>query len=476
MPSYLITVSGELPLRSRRTRPRFYQVLVENIKDAVSRAGARVLDSRIVEAKILLRTDIDVMDKIARVFGVYRVGHVLVYEFKDLKDLATWIFENAKDAVAGKKFAVRVKRSGHHGFTSLDIAREAGTLLKPLSAGVDLESPDVVVEVEVRGSAAYLYREVLKGPGGLPTGVEGNALVMFSGGFDSPVAAWLAAKRGIQVDFLHYVMGPARSSYYALLVAKTLTYNWLHGYRPRLIVVGFEDLLVEVVKKVEWSYRQVALRALMYIVASRIASKMGYDALVTGESVGQASSQTLKNLSAIERAVELRIPVLRPLIGFDKEEIIELSRRIGLYDLSSKVTEACTIAPTRVATSSTPGEVLKQLENIDKSLVDRAVSSMKIVDVLTARPEEAVLPDAIEIDFIPEGALVLDARSEEERSKSPIPGAIPVNEVDPSRIPRDKVVLFVCDSGSTSYVLAKVFREQGIKAYSLKGGGKEYKR
>lgn len=474
MPNYLITVSGELPLRSGRTRPRFYRALVENIRDAVKRAGAEVLDSCVVEAKIFLETDKEVMDKIARVFGVHRVGHVLVYEFKNLKDLVTWIFENAKSVVTGKKFAVKVKRSGKHEFTSLDVAREVGALLKPFSAGVDLENPEVVVEVEVRGLTAYLYKEVLKGPRGLPTGVEGNALTLFSGGFDSPVAAWLAAKRGIRVDFLHYLMGPAQPSYYAFLVAKTLAYNWLYGYRPKFIVVNFGDLIVEVTRKVEWSYRQVVLRALMYIVASKIANDMGYDALVTGESVGQASSQTLKNLSAIEKATGLNIPILRPLIGFDKEEIIELSKRIGLYGLSSKVTEACTIAPTRVATSSTPRDVLKQLENIDKSLIDRAISSMKVVDVLVTKPEEVVLPDNIEIDFIPEDALVLDIRSEEERSKMPISRAIPISEVDLSKIPKNKVVLIVCDSGSASYVLAKVFREQGIKAYSLKGGAKNY--
>lgn len=474
MPSYLITVAGEIPIRSPRTRRRFYKTLIENIKDAVKRSGARVLDYKLAEAKIHLNTDKDVIGDIARVFGVHRVGSVIAYEFKDLDDLASWVYENAKAVVSGRKFAVRVKRSGVHPFTSLDVAKRVGALLKDLSAGVDLENPEVLVEVEVRGSTAYLYKESLRGPGGLPVGVEGKALVLFSGGFDSPIAAWLTAKRGVQVDFLHYVMGPLQPSYYAFIVAKALAEKWLHGYNPQLIAVDFRDIVAEITRKVDWSYRQVVLRALMYFVASRIASSRGYDALVTGESVGQASSQTLRNLSAIERAIKPEIPILRPLLGLDKEEIVEYSKRIGLYELSSKVAEACAIAPTKVATASTPEEIRKYLELVDMGLVERAISSARVVKLLEANPEEILPPDDIEIDFIPEGAIVVDTRNESERSRRPIPSALPAGNVDFTKVPRDKVVVVVCESGTTSYLLAKILREQGIRAYSLRGGARAY--
>ena len=470
LPEYLITVAGELPLRSARTRPRFYRALIENIRDAVNRASARVLESEVVEAKVFIVTDKDVISRVAKVFGVYRVGRVLRYNFRDLGDLAKWAYENTKDIVIGKKFAVRVKRSGFHSFTSLDVAREVGALLKPLSAGVDLEKPDITVELEIRGSTAYLYRESLKGPGGLPTGIEGRALALFSGGFDSPVAAWMAAKRGIQVDFLHFVMGSQKPSYYAFLVAKYLASEWLYGYKPKFIVVDLRDVVVEVSKKVDWSFRQVVLRALMYVASSKMALLGGYDAVVTGESVGQASSQTLKNLSAIERAVKPQVPILRPLMGLDKEEIIELSRRVGLYELSSKVAEACAIAPRRVSTSSEPEDVLHQLDRINMTILDNALSSAKVVSVLEGFPEELLPADEIEVDFVPEGALIIDARSGNERREKPIPGAIPLEQLDPSKAPRNRVVVVVCETGQVSYILAKMLREQGIKAFSLKGG------
>ncbi|MEM1772459.1 MAG: THUMP domain-containing protein, partial [Desulfurococcaceae archaeon] len=124
MPRYLVTVAGEIPLRSNRTRPRFYRVLIENIKDAVERAGGRVVEIRIIDAKILLETNVDVEHTVARVFGVHKVGKVLEYEFRDLKELANWVSEHSRSIVQGKTFAVRVKRSGSHSFTSLDVARE----------------------------------------------------------------------------------------------------------------------------------------------------------------------------------------------------------------------------------------------------------------------------------------------------------------------------------------------------------------
>ena len=470
MPEYLVTVSGELPLRSKRTRPKFYKRLINNIKDMVERNNARVLGSRIVEAKIWLVTDRDVLTGLSRVFGVHRAGLVNTYSFRDLSDLAEWVFKNTKSSVEGKKFAVRVKRSGKHSFTSLDIARKIGELLKPYSSGVDLENPEVLVELEVRDSTAYLYTSTMSGPGGLPVGVEGKALVLFSGGFDSPVAAWFTAKRGVEVDFLHYYLGSTLSSYYAFIVAKKLASEWLYGYRPGFILVDFTDMISEVARRVEWSYRQVVLRALMYIVADKIAERLQYDALITGESLGQSSSQTLKNLSAIEKAIKPKTPILRPLLGLDKEEIIDISRRIGLYEYSSKVFEACAIAPARVVTAATPEEIAKYVSSIDLSLVERSIKSLRIYDVLSTSPENIALASGIELDFIPENAVVVDVRS---NRTPPIPNSITLSEINSEKL-KDKTLVLVCETGSVSYIMAKELREMGYRAFSLKGGVKAY--
>jgi thiamine biosynthesis protein ThiI len=468
MPEYLITVAGELPLRSKRTRPKFYRRLIDNIRDMAERSNARVLNSRIIEAKIWLTTDRDILAGLSRVFGIHRAGVVITYNFRDLDDLAEWVFKNTKSSIEGKKFAVRVKRSGKHTFTSLDVARRIGELLKPYSSGVDLENPEVLVELEVRGLTAYLYTSTVSGPGGLPIGVEGKALVLFSGGFDSPVAAWFIAKRGVEVDFLHYYLGSTLSSYYAFTVAKKLASEWLYGYRPSFILVDFTDVISEIARRVEWSYRQVVLRALMYIIADKIAEKLNYNAIVTGESLGQASSQTLKNLSAIEKAVKLKTSILRPLLGLDKEEIIDISRRIGLYEYSSKVFEACAIAPTRVVTAANSEEITRYINTVDLSLIEKSINSLRIYDVLSTSPDDIVSASGIEIDFIPENAVLVDVRS---NRSPPIPNSIALRDIDLEKF-KDKTLVLICETGNVSYIMAKELREMGYRAFSLKGGVK----
>jgi thiamine biosynthesis protein ThiI len=195
---------------------------------------------------------------------------------------------------------------------------------------------------------------------------------------------------------------------------------------------------------------------------------MGYEALITGESIGQASSQTLKNLSAIERAVGIKIPVLRPLLGLDKEEVIEYSRRIGLYEYSSRVFEACAIAPTRVVTAASPEEISRYLSSVDASVIEKAVNSARVYDVLSASPEDVVLASSIELDFIPENAVVVDVRR--DRSQ-PLLNSIPLSEVEWEKL-RDKVIVLVCETGSLSHLIARELRELGYKAFSSRGGVK----
>jgi thiamine biosynthesis protein ThiI len=227
-------------------------------------------------------------------------------------------------------------------------------------------------------------------------------------------------------------------------------------------------VISEITRRVEWSYRQVVLRALMYIVADKIAEKLNYNAIVTGESLGQASSQTLKNLSAIEKAVKLKTSILRPLLGLDKEEIIDISRRIGLYEYSSKVFEACAIAPTRVATAANSEEITRYINSVDLSLIEKSINSLRIYDVLSTRPDDIVFASGIEIDFIPENAVLVDVRS---NRSPPIPNSIALRDIDLEKF-KDKTLVLICETGNVSYIMAKELREMGYRAFSLKGGVK----
>ncbi len=375
----LAAVAGEVALKSERTRPRFERRLVANVRDALERNGVGYEKVEVVDGRLLVWTEQleEALHVLLRVFGVHGATVAYAFEYESLGDLAARVEEVAAEWVKGRRFAVRARRAHAEGFTSLDVAREVGARLKPYSAGVDLDNPEVEVHVEVRGRRAFVHRGFERGPGGLPVGVEGRALVLFSGGIDSPVAAWLTAKRGVEVDLLHYILADPRSLDEALEVAKVLASRWLYGYRPKLYAVDFRVVTGIIAAKVRREYAQVVLRAAMYIYASRFAEKRGYQALVTGESLGQVSTQTLGNLSALERVLARSLPVpliLRPLAGMDKEEIVQMARRIGTYEASARVREYCRIAQEgRVITRADPRtleeELAKVLEYVDMALV-----------------------------------------------------------------------------------------------------------
>ncbi len=470
MKVYLLGLSGEIILKSGRTRPRFQRRLVDNIEDALSREGFTDFKVRIQEARLIVKAGNGAGRVLERVFGIHSVAEAFEIPFSTLDDLALRIEDLLKDSVKNRKFAVRARRSGKHSFTSMDVARVVGARLYPYSSGVDLGSPEVEVFIEVRGSKAYVYTDKTQGPGGLPIGVEGRVAALFSGGFDSPVAAWYAARRGCEVDFIHFILGSPRSAYYAFKVARELARQWLYGYRPKFLVVDLGRIVAEMMKVIRRDYLQVVLRAVMYIVADKLASARGYDALVTGESLGQASSQTLKNIGAVESVVQLKLPVLRPLIGFDKEEIISFNRKLKLYRLSSRVEEFCAIASGPVATKASPRKLAYELSKIPGELLDDAAKRVKEYDLLSSSPNEPLMEQAIEIDFIPENALVIDVRDEEEFKRWHYPGAIHISQLKNIDDLKNRTVVFYCDKGDVSYLFAKQFREEGITAFSVKNG------
>ena len=366
---FYAALAGEIVLKSDRVRPRFQARLVENLVAAFKKFGARCERPAIIQARLVGRCDSDndlerAVLAATHTFGIHGSTVAHVVEYHDLRELAERVRLVAAEWVRGKKFAVRAKRTGVEGFTSLDVAREVGSALYSYSAGVDLENPEVEVFVEVRGDKAYIHKGFRPGPGGLPIGVEGRGLALFSGGLDSPVAAWMAAKRGIEVDLLHFILASPRSLEDAKRVAKRLVELWLHGYNPRLYVVDFRAVTEAIRTSVRRDYAQVVLRAAMFKAAELIAEKQGYQALFTGESIGQVSSQTLHNLYALARVVPLQVPLIRPLAGLDKEEIISIGRRIGIYEEAAKTKEYCRLGSGPVTTRARPETLRVEYEKV----------------------------------------------------------------------------------------------------------------
>lgn len=459
---------GEITIKSSRVRRRFENLLVRNIKHALSSKG--ISRHNIVKGggRIFVYTD-DIrnsLEVLRRVFGITSLSHAYESKFNSLSDILELGERIFRDKVKGRKFAVRARRVGSHEFTSLDIERELGSRLLPYSNGVNLSKPEVTVYVEVRDERVYFYDNVIKAYGGLPIGSEGKVVALISGGFDSAVAAWYMLRRGAEV---HYVLcnlgGPAHERG-VISVAKVLAERWSYGYEPKMYIFDFRNLLREIRDKCDISLLNVILKRYMYRAAERIAKEVGAEAIVTGESLGQVSSQTLRNLYVSSLAV--RIPILRPLIGFDKDDIISMSREIGTYEASLRVKEYCGAFAEHPRTHSSIEEVVEEENKIDVKMFERALSSLK---VLSLRDVVDVQEEYLEIDEIPVDAVVIDL------SERPVKGAS--NWIKCSfeellskaeTFDKDKTYVLLCDKGGISLEAAHILRKMGFKAYSLKGG------
>ncbi len=470
---------GELTLKSRRSRKRFMDTLFNNIYDALESNGVR--DYKMVDlyGRVYLEVDRDVSDILRRIFGLVGVVEVVSYEFDDLEDIASKAEEIYRDVIKGRSFGVKTNRVGNHPFKSIDVNRVVGERLLKYASKVDLSSPDVWVKIEVRDDKVYYYLREYSGYGGLPIGTEGKVLALFSGGYDSPVAAWHMLRRGVEVDFIHFQLGGERHFNKVLRVAVELARNWCYGYKPKMFKVDFRPIAKAIRENVRQDYRIVILKRMMYRAASIIAEEIGADALVTGESIGQVSSQTLRNLVVTDMATEYT--VFRPLIGFDKVEIIDVSREIGLYEYSKIVEEVCALVEERPVINADPEIASQEESKLDMSLLTESLSDRVKYDLRIIRPEQVPMTDeyAIEPGAIPEDAVIIDIRGSFSYMLNHIPGSINMTEKElldkaEELAKEGRKVVVVCPVGLDSVEIVKVLREKGVKAYYLSGGFKAY--
>jgi tRNA uracil 4-sulfurtransferase len=418
-PHLVVHPSGEIYIKSSRTRRRFHRLLADHVRTCLMAAAPK---ARLIDRKQNLRVIGEGLDAasqaLSRLFGVHRVTRVHPIQIEDLDTLADAVGVLALERVRGRTFAVRVKRKGTHSWSSLDASLAIARRLFDVARGVDLTTPEETVAVEVRQDIAYLIVTQWDGPRGLPTGGQERSLSLISGGFDSPVATWMMMRRGSQVDFVHFTLECSQSEH-ALSVAYELRQRWGSGPSPIFWRIDFQPAREALLKYVESRYRQVVLKQLMVAAADALADRLGIHALITGDSVGQVSSQTLSHLAAIDRYCNRSI--IRPLAGMLKEEIIDWSRRIGTASISERAKEVCDLSDGPVAVfarwarlekahnSLPPGVVTEALSLIDAVALDDWMPGFPFVKVVSTAPSDRPVVAADEVSDT-EGPIAITGR------------------------------------------------------------------
>jgi thiamine biosynthesis protein ThiI len=470
----LVRYSGDLSTKAPATRRRFQQRLVKNLKDALSSEGLRPHVERTHDRIFAFVEKPEQITTLSRVFGVQSLSLVEMHLMRELPEIVSKGHELFRAAVRGRKFAVRARRVGDRSRILCDareVERALGTALLPDAAGVDLDHPEVTARIEIAPGRAYFFRESLPGPGGLPLGVEGRALALVSGGFDSAVAAWQLMKRGVALDYVFCNLGGRSHQLGTLRVIKEIANRWSYGARPRFHAVDFDGVSRDLQSSTTVRYWQVLLKRLMLRAAERVAGESRSLALVTGEAMGQVSSQTLQNLTVISAATSL--PILRPLIGFNKDEIIAVARKIGTYDLSRVVGEYCALVPSKPATAAALDAVLAEEARLEPELIERAVRERSVFDIRVLDLAKLEMP-GLQTSTIADGATLIDLRTKQTYRAWHYPDALFLEFSEALRayqsFDRGKSYVLYCEFGLKSAHLAELMRKAGFDAAHFKEG------
>ncbi len=386
MKSLILVRYGELGLKGKNKR-QFIIRLAENM-----RASLHDLDGwsvRTTQGRLWVETEDKqaVIRRLTKVFGIYSFSPVVEAE-KELSAICDAAYEVLMAALpSGGTFKVETKRADKsYPMLSPDISREvASALFDRLDQrwAADMHTPQRTINIEIRVEGAYVYGEVIPGAGGLPVGCSGKAVLMLSGGIDSPVAGYMALKRGVNIEAVHFYSFPftGEKSKEKVLDLCQLLAERMPG-NIRLHVVHFTEIQKAIRANCREDYTITIMRRIMFRIAERIAHQRGALAIYTGESVGQVASQTLESMVTINNVTQM--PVLRPLVGMDKEDIIKIAKDIGSYETSIQPFEdCCTIfLPKFPAIRPRIDESEKQEKALDiEALITEALEKTQLIHI-----------------------------------------------------------------------------------------------
>ena len=474
---FVVKFFPEILMKSRSVRKRFCKMLQGNIRNVLRRYDEDV--KVILEwDHIIVKTTNDTDKNRAKLIellsstpGVAFFLEVQQSTFEDLHDIYEQVLPVVQSQLAGKSFCVRVKRRGQHDFSSTEIERYVGGGLNQNTDAlrVQLTNPDITIQLEVAHQELFIVKQRHDGLGGFPMGSQEGVLSLISGGFDSGVSSYIMMKRGMRVHYCFFNLGGAAHEIGVKQVAHHLWDRFSSSHRVKFLAVPFEPVVAEILEKVEDGQMGVVLKRMMMRTGAKLAERLALDAMVTGEAVGQVSSQTLRNLSVIDKSTDMLI--LRPLIAMDKQDIINTARHIGTAEFSETIPEYCGVISNKPTVKAVMSKIEEQEAKFDMSLIDQVVEATMTLDIrdIGEQTDAEITEVETTAQFAP-NEVVLDIRSDEEREDKPllVEGATVESMVffklgtQFDTLDQSKTYLLYCDRGVMSKLQALYLKDAGF--------------
>ncbi len=472
---FLIKLFPEIIIKSHSVRQSMIKVLNNNIRNVLKHFGVQ---SKILSNwdKIMVRCDNsknveELVEILKNIPGIHSILEVKSSTFTTLHNIYEQTRDLYQDKLEGKTFCVRVKRKGNHEFKSIDAEKYIGGGLNQNvpSAGVKLTNPDIQINIEIDNQNLYLVKQSHKGLGGYPLSTQEDVLSLISGGFDSGVSSFKFIKRGCKVHYCFFNMGGhdhevgvQQESYY-------LWNKYVSSHRVKFFAIPFEAVVGEILENVNKHLMGVVLKRMMMRAASQIAKRIGAKAIVTGESVGQVSSQTVTNLSVISECCDAMI--FRPLIVSDKQDIIDECRLIGTAEIAESMPEYCGVISQKPATHAKLQDVIEAEQNFNFKILDEAIENAVCTDIreIGEKSREQV-QEVDSVNIASENDVIIDIRSKDEAEEEPLEeqGApilsIPFYKIATTfgDLDQTKQYLLYCKNGVMSRIQALFLKDKGF--------------
>ncbi|AXH09879.1 tRNA 4-thiouridine(8) synthase ThiI [Malaciobacter halophilus] len=476
---FIIKFFPEVMIKGQKAKRQMVAQIYNNVRTLVKRVSEDITLKKFFD-KVEVVCPVQVVPEIRQILvetpGIEQVLEAIqIDDINTLDEIKVKVNDLMAKEIIGKTFVVRAKRTGEHDFKSTNIEQTVGgyMLANNETKGVDLRNAEVTINIELINNQLNIITLKHKGLGGFPLGTQGSILSLMSGGFDSTVASYMTMKRGVKTHFIFFNLGGIAHEIGVKQVAYYLWKRFGSSHRVSFISVPFDDVVTEIFNSTSEPYMGVTLKRVMLKAAEKVANEMKIDALLTGESVAQVSSQTLRNLALIDQFTNKL--VLRPLCTMNKPEIMEIAAQIGTKKFAESMPEYCGVISKAPVTHGSYERMEKESSKFDYSVVDKAVENRQItnIDEIIADISEIGQMEVVSNLEETKKYTIIDIRQGQECIKVENQEVLKIPffnlKKEFKKLPQDKEYLFYCEKGILSQLHGQYLRDAenytNIKVY-----------